>query len=434
MKIYSRQAKPLHVTLEIFGVLFFVFVLVWLIWGDAYRSRLDIVFVLGLVCLALVVKQVYDSMRLDESVNKLAEAMANEIVVNSQDLFTELFRNSPVAYILLDRSGVIYSANFAALRLFGETPERFEGSDIFNHFAFRDDSEASMVTYKLERGVVLDGGEFMVKRRDGTLRWVQLSLFFYKTDRREERSMMTLIDIEKQKQVDTAKSEFVSLASHQLRTPIAGMRWSAELLELDHPDRLTDNQRRYVARLLKSIDQMELLVNDFLNISQLELGTLDPELELHDLQQLCDDAFSEFTPQIVAKNITIVRDYDAMVKSFKTDQSLLRNVLMNLISNGIKYGKQNGRLTITYRYTNEHKLVIVVADTGVGIPPEELDMVFEKIYRATNVRQSSLGTGLGLYIVKKSIEVLNGSIHVDSVVGVGTTFTITLPFEGTLIE
>lgn len=432
--MFPQQIKPLHVTLEIFGVLFFLFVLIWLIWGDAFRSRLDIVFVLGIVCLALVVKQVYDSMKLDEAVTKLAETIANEIVVNSQDLFGELYRNSPVAYVLLDRTGIIHSANFAALRLFGETPERFEGSDIFNHFAFTNDEEASMVTYKLERGVVLEDAEFLIKRRDGVLRWVQLSLFFYKTDRREERSMMTLIDIEKQKQVDTAKSEFVSLASHQLRTPIAGMRWSAELLELDHPERLSENQRRYVARLLKSIDQMELLVNDFLNISQLELGTLDPTLELHDLQQLCDDAFSEFTPQIVTKNITIIRDYDTMVKGFMTDKGLLRNVLTNLISNGIKYGKQNGRLTLTYRYTQEHKLTIVIADTGIGIPIEEQGLVFEKIYRATNVRQSSLGTGLGLYIVRKSIEVLNGNIQLDSVVGIGTTFTITLPFEGTLIE
>src|SRR5262249_4694140 len=146
---------------------------------------------------------------------------------------------------------------------------------------------------KLSQGIFVNDSELRVKRVDGVTTWVLFSLFSFIDGRGERRGLATLVDISKQKQVDKAKSEFVSWASHQLGTPIASMEWHLELLLMKHAETLSSEEKTYIEKARVSVDQMKLLLDDFLNVSRFELGTLSAQKTVFDLSALISTLVSE---------------------------------------------------------------------------------------------------------------------------------------------
>jgi two-component system, OmpR family, phosphate regulon sensor histidine kinase PhoR len=174
-----------------------------------------------------------------------------------------------------------------------------------------------------------------------------------------------------------------------------------------------------------SAERMNALIGDFLNVSRLELGTLTADKKNIDLQVLVDKIFDDFTGPVRTKKLTVVKDVRAI--HALSDERLLRMMLGNLISNAVKYTPESGSVTITAK-TSGRELEIAVSDTGLGIPLNEQDKLFTKLFRASNVRDKVTdGTGLGLYVVKMAAEVLRGSISFTSTEGKGTTFIVRLP-------
>ena len=241
--------------------------------------------------------------------------------------------------------------------------------------------------------------------------------------------MVTFVDITKQKEIDIAKSEFVSLASHQLRTPISGMRWSAELLLMDGVETLSKKQKRYIERLLSSIQRMNSLVDDFLQVSRFELGTRVLKQESVGLEELFEDVIFEQAEVVKSKRLRIEKDYDRSIKSIVTDLGLLRIVVTNLYTNAVKYSRVGGEVNFSY-HCQGGELIIEVKDKGMGIPVAEQHRIFSKVFRASNaIREVPDGTGLGLYIVQKSVETLKGRISFISNEEDGTTFTVVIPLS-----
>ncbi len=423
----SSSSKALLVAFEVFCVLVGVsaYVLVFVGLGGFDISKLFLVSVAVVIALFTVV--VYQSIKISDTAKHLAKGMAKDILLYSRELFSELYRGSPVPYILIDVQGAIESTNYAAVRLFGIEEGQLDGENIFAYLESDDQNQIALFSEYLKQGLFVNEKEVRIRRLDGTTRYALLSLFSFKDPNEKRKGLLTLVDVTKQKQIDKAKTEFVSLASHQLRTPISAMKWNVELLHSASPETLTPLQEDYILKLAHGLTRMDLLIDDFLNVSKFELGTLKTDIQKLELGAVVTEILDEQRKKASSRNIVIEEEWSERPFLISSDSHLLSMIIGNLLSNAIKYTKDGGTVRLRFEIRDEH-IIIVVSDTGIGIPKDEQDQIFTKIFRASNARQQVAdGTGLGLYIVREATKVLGGTITFVSEVGSGTTFTVVLP-------
>ncbi len=237
-------------------------------------------------------------------------------------------------------------------------------------------------------------------------------------------------DITREKEIDRAKTEFVSLASHQLRTPLATIGWHAELMLSGDVGALTAQQREYLQEIYDAKARMEDLVNSLLNVSRIELGSMPVNLSPVDLKTVAKAVFKELLPQFARKQIKVIERYDDRLQSISADPNLVRIIFQNLLSNAFKYTQASGQITLVIGIQNPD-VVIQVMDTGKGIPKYQQSKVFTKLFRAQNVNTTDPdGNGLGLYIVKSILDSVGGRIWFDSEENKGTAFYVALPLSG----
>lgn len=230
--------------------------------------------------------------------------------------------------------------------------------------------------------------------------------------------------LEKEKELNELKSRFVSMASHEFRTPLATILSSASLLARYTLDSQQIQRDKHINRIKENVEHLNNVLIDFLSIGKLEEGVISYVPSYFDytefLERLLDDmSLSLKVNQFFSHEIT------GIPKAIKFDKNILKNVLINIISNAIKYSPENREITIKSHFS-EDKFSIVVIDQGIGIAENEKEHIFERFYRANNV-ENIAGTGLGLNIVQKYLDLMKGSIHFESVLGEGSTFSILLP-------
>lgn len=233
----------------------------------------------------------------------------------------------------------------------------------------------------------------------------------------------------KAQRLDRAKSEFISLASHELRTPLTAIRWYLE--RLGKRGQLTGDQRMDLLVAERNTKRMIALVNSLLNVSRLETGRLSIKPEEYDLVTLIQSSANDMKPmaneQKCEIRLELVKDAVVLV-----DRALFQHVMNNLLTNALRYlePKRKGMIKVSLKL-NDDLYEVSVTDNGIGIPQSEVTRIFEKFYRTTSA--SSLvpdGTGLGLYIVRRSLVAANCSITCTSREGMGTTFTVLIPKDG----
>jgi signal transduction histidine kinase len=225
-----------------------------------------------------------------------------------------------------------------------------------------------------------------------------------------------------------AKSEFLARMSHELRTPMNSILGFGQILNMNVDEPLTANQKNNVDYILKAGNHLLTLINELLDLSQIESGQMKISLENVNVKSLIDELIVMVKPLADKKNIEIANrlsnDPEFHVRA---DIMRLGQVLLNLTSNAIKYNRINGSLTFESEMTSDRRICIKVKDTGIGIPKDEIGEVFKAFYRMGNESTKTEGTGIGLNIVKGLIELMGGSIEVDSVLGEGSCFTVYLP-------
>ncbi len=233
-------------------------------------------------------------------------------------------------------------------------------------------------------------------------------------------------DVTKMRELDATRLEFVTLASHQLRTPLSTLNWYSEVLLSGDIGKQTVEQEQYTREIYKASQRMVALVNDLLNLSRIDLGKLALQPTELNVVEILDQAITDQKAFILEKNIKLDIDVPDKLKA-KNDEQLLLNVMSNLVSNAVKYTPPDGHINITLK-EDDGKIRFSISDTGYGIPKEDRPKLFNKFFRAENVkRHSADGTGLGLYIVKAFLENAGGSIDYESEVMKGTTFNFELP-------
>ncbi len=242
----------------------------------------------------------------------------------------------------------------------------------------------------------------------------------------EEWAQNQLQEIERLKDLERYRKEFVGNVSHELKTPIFNIQgYILTLLEggLEDPK----INKLYLTRSEKSIDRMISIVEDLESITKLETGELKPQYSVFDIVKITEEAFEMELMLAKERKITFEfankPDKSIMVKA---DKKRIMEVITNLITNGIKYGKRKGLIKIGF-YDFDDKIMVEVSDNGIGIDKKDLPRIFERFYRVDKSRSREQGgTGLGLSIVKHIIEAHNQTINVQSVLDEGTTFTFTL--------
>jgi signal transduction histidine kinase len=228
----------------------------------------------------------------------------------------------------------------------------------------------------------------------------------------------------KSQELDRAKTEFVGLASHQLRTPLTAVSWYAEMLLGKDVGKMNPKQEEYLKEIYAGNQRMIDLVDDLLNTSRIDMGTLKIKPEIVNLADVMASTLSEFSSQISQKNLSIEKKISRNLPLIKIDPEHLGIVFQNIISNAVKYTAPKGKIMVEMRRQNSHVLV-KIADNGWGIPAVQQKKIFTKLFRADNVRKRDTeGTGLGLYIARAIVRKARGKIWFESKENQGTTFYI----------
>lgn len=240
----------------------------------------------------------------------------------------------------------------------------------------------------------------------------------------KEREAELENSLAKERELGELKSRFVSMASHEFRTPLSTILSSVSLLGRYTESEHQPNREKHINKVKSSVTHLTGILNDFLSMNKLEEGKISVNLEEFNALELCNEVIEELKT-ILKANQKIDFSYDIKCEQVVTDIKIFKNILINLISNAIKYSGEKDTIHCNLN-TDTNFLEFSVKDDGIGIPEEEQKHLFDRFFRASNATNIE-GTGLGLNIVKKYIEILTGTISFQSKLYAGTTFSVIIP-------
>ncbi len=373
-----------------------------------------------------------------------AEKTKIENLANDLEKFKLAVENASDQIVITDPEGIVIFGNNAVEKITGYKPEEALGKKagvLWKSPMPKSYYENLWDTIKVHKRVFIS--EIRNKRKSGDFYTAIVSIspvfnsngdiiYFVAIER----------DITKEKEVDKAKTEFVSLASHQLRTPLSAINWYTEMLLAEDAGAINEEQKKYLEEVATGNKRMVNLVDDLLNVSRLDMGTFIIESKPINLKDLINSVLDESKSQIIKRGLVIEDDIDENIGEFSADEKLLRMIFQNLLSNAIKYTEIKGRVKICiekkkkgdefgHKKLDEDSLVFFVEDSGMGIPIYQQDKIFQKLFRADNAKESETeGTGLGLYVIKSIVDKAGGEIWFKSEENKGTTFYVSFPISG----
>ena len=390
--------------------------------------------------------------------------------MNDAALLTAIIDNAIDGIITIDSRGLVASINPSACKLFGYASDEVIGSNISKLMPnpYRDEHDDYLTRYQHTgkphiigigrevSGLKKDGSVFpfrlgvsevkfndtikycgfihdLTKEKEAEARIVEYAAELEKLveDRTaalrnivkalEDAKAEVSLSLEKEKELSQLKSRFVSMASHEFRTPLSSVQLSASLIEKYALSFDNTNIIRHVNKIKNSVGNLTGILNDFLSLEKLEAGKTEASFSRFDLVKLAEEIIEEM--QMIAKqNQSIIYQHTGTSSMVNLDQNLLKNCVFNLVANAIKYSGENTFIEFNTEVTDTH-CIITVKDNGIGIPENDQKHMFEPFFRAHNTGNIP-GTGLGLNIVARYTQLMNGIVHFESTQNKGTLFTI----------
>jgi two-component system sensor kinase FixL len=385
-------------------------------------------------------------------------------------LLNAIIENAIDGIITINQHGLIESLNPAALKLFGYEIEDVKGKNIKVLMPEPDksahDGYLDRYEHTGEQKIIGKGREVRGLRKNGTTFPFRLAVSEVQYEERkiytgfihdlskekeaEERlreyaaELENLVDertkslkkivvalreakeevsisLEKEKELNQMKSRFVSMASHEFRTPLSSVQLSASLIEKYAEPFENSHISKHVSKIKNAVGNLTTILNDFLSLERLEAGRVEPNFSTFDLVKLSEEITEEM--QLLAKqDQSIIYQHTGLKSIISLDQNLLKNCLINLIGNAIKYSGENTFIEFNTEIRDDQCLVSV-GDNGIGIPESDQQHLFEPFFRAHNTG-SIPGTGLGLNIVLRYATLMNGTLQFESTINTGTKFTL----------
>ncbi|BAY12184.1 PAS domain S-box protein [Calothrix sp. NIES-2098] len=382
----------------------------------------------------------YIGIQTDISDRKQAETA----LLVSQQRLQYLLSSTPAVIYTCKLSGdfgaTFVSENVKAMMGY-EAKEFVEDSSFWSRNIHPDDLSEIFI----ELAQALDRGHYSLNYRflhqDGNYRWVcdkgklmkdetgkLVEFVGYWADITEQKQLeQELIHaLEKEKELNELKSRFISMTSHEFRTPLSTILSSAELLEHYRHKWTQEKQLIHLRRIQSAVSRMTDMLNEVLFIGKADAGILDYQPTSFDLVEYCCQLIEDFELDLNNQRRISFNTHPEVIPCFM-DEKLLGHILNNLLSNAIKYSPSDSNVALTLT-CQDGQAIFEIQDQGIGIPPEDISHLFKSFHRASNVG-NILGTGLGLSIVKKCIDIHQGDISVSSTLGVGSKFTVTLPLK-----
>jgi two-component system sensor kinase FixL len=372
--------------------------------------------------------------------------------------------------ITIDNRGCIETLNPAALKLFGYAIEEVQGKNIKMLMPEPDksahDGYLDRYAHTNEKRIIGIGREVRGLRKDGSTFPFRLAVsevqyedrkiytgFIHDLSREKEaeaslreyasrleelveartRSLQNTvialkeakeevsISLVKEKELNQMKGRFVSMASHEFRTPLSSVQLSASLIQKYAEPYDNKNIDKHVSRIKNAVGNLTTILNDFLSLERLEAGRVEPALDAFDLVKLAEEVTEEM--QLIAKQEqNIIYQHTGSERMVNLDENLLRNCMINLISNAIKYSGEHTFIEFNTEI-DESQCRVTIKDNGIGIPEADQVHLFEPFFRANNTGNIP-GTGLGLNIVRRYASLMNGTLHFNSIINKETTFIL----------
>jgi PAS domain S-box-containing protein len=381
-------------------------------------------------------------------VREIAERKKSEEALRkSEDLLTEIIELNPISMAIVRMDGIIERINRRAIETFGYLPEDIPDMERWWLQAYPDASYREEVIARwmglvgkaLADKTEIERSEYRVTCKDGTVKTMLIfgipvsDRIFVMFDDFTERKNYE-IELEKARvsaeAASRAKSEFLANMSHEIRTPMNGIMGMAQLLEYTE---LSLKQREYLHIMRDSGESLLSLINDILDLSRIEAGRVELELQEFSLRKSVVDVINSQISLVHAKGLTITTDIPAAVPDNLTgDQLRLKQILINILGNAVKFtsrGEIALGVDLEDRHSDSALLRFDVTDTGIGISPDILDRIFEPFSQAdTSTTRRFGGSGLGLSICKRLTDMMGGDIWVESTEEAGSTFHVQLPF------
>jgi len=235
--------------------------------------------------------------------------------------------------------------------------------------------------------------------------------------------------IEKLAEASRMKMEFLTIMTHQIRTPFTNLRWVVDLLVTNKVGSLSKKQNEYLEILKENSERLEELINKIVTVSKIEQGEFHTEKGEFSLEELVARVVKESRVYATASNIEVKTDISKDIPKLFADKGQITEVIENLLNNAIKYSKKKGKVKISATM-KEKKVYVEVKDSGLGIPEEDQKYIFRKFFRSQNaIKHKTQGSGLGLFIIKSIIKAHKGKVGFSSKKGKGTIFWFTLPIK-----
>lgn len=346
--------------------------------------------------------------------------------VKERDKTISIINNFVDGLIVLNKKNEIDLINPAAEKLFKVKNKEISGKNIVK---LKD----NLILNKALNLILEDNAVKLLEKSECQIDkdfFIEITSIFLEEHDEKIGYLLIFHDISREKMVERLKTEFVSVAAHQLRTPLSAIRWSISLLQEEN---MPESEKKdLLDKCAQSNDRMINLVNDLLNVSRIEEGRYIYEFEPKDILKITEQSIAAARDEAEKKGI----EFQYIIPQEKlpqvyVDEEKISLAIQNLAENAVHYTKKDGKIVLKIEYDKGKKeLLFSVKDTGVGIPYEQQQRIFTKFFRAENVmRMETEGSGLGLFITKNIIESHNGKIWFESEEGKGTTFCFILPIK-----